>query len=189
MSCDKVFAIGASLGGYEAMEYIFKNLSESVQTPFVIVQHVHKSGNNLLTELLNDVGHFNVKWADEKEKILPKTVYIAPPNYHLLIEENFSLSLSADEPESFSRPSIDILFESLALAIGEKCTAILLTGANADGSKGLKYVYDFGGTAIVQNPLSAHCPIMPKAGYEKVPQAKVLTLDEIIHYIESKDNE
>ena len=120
-----------------------------------------------------------VKQADEKEKIVPAMIYIAPPNYHLLVEDDRTFSLSVDELVNFSRPSIDVLFESAADAYGKRLIGIILTGANSDGSNGLKKIKECGGMAIVQDPESSEADTMPRAAIKATKVDYVLPLEEI----------
>ena len=117
--------------------------------------------------------------AEDKEPIEPGVAYFAPPDYHLLVEDERRLSLSGEEPVLFSRPSIDILFESAADAYGDGLIAVVLTGANSDGAQGLKAVVEAGGVAIVQNPDGAYAAAMPEAAIAACPNARVLPLNEI----------
>jgi len=112
------------------------------------------------------------------------TVYFAPPDYHLLVETDKSLSLSSDEPVLFSRPSIDVLFESAADAYGFALIAIILTGANQDGAKGMHAVVEAGGIALVQSPDGAFASAMPEAAIATCPSARVMSLDAIAAYLQ-----
>lgn len=124
-----------------------------------------------------------VEEAEDKQSLEAGTIYFAPPDYHLLVETDRNLSLSSDEPVLFSRPSIDILFESAADAFGPDLIAIVLTGANRDGADGLAAVHNAGGTVIVQNPEGAHARAMPEAAIQSCPSALVLSLDAIAEYL------
>jgi two-component system chemotaxis response regulator CheB len=121
----------------------------------------------------------NIKEADEKENIQAGYVYFAPPNYHLLIENDKTFSLSTDEKVNYSRPSIDVLFESAANAYGPRLAAIILTGANNDGAEGLRRIKQKGGLVIVQDPQSAENSYMPAAALKAVKPDFVLSLVEI----------
>jgi two-component system chemotaxis response regulator CheB len=137
----------------------------------------------MLAELLQQKCQIIVYEAEDKEAICRGTAYIAPPDYHLLIESDKWLALSSDHPVLFSRPSIDVLFESAADAYGSALIGIILTGANADGAKGLSAVAAAGGTTIVQNPKSAFASVMPESALERTRNAQVMTLDEIAAYL------
>lgn len=171
--------IGASAGGMEALKKLLTVLPKSLAAPIVIVQHLSPHSDNYLTRRLDELCKIHVKEADEKEKIIAGTAYIAPPNYHLLIEQDKTLSLSADVKVNFSRPSIDVLFDSAAEVFRKGLIGIILTGANNDGSKGLKTIRNFGGLAIVQEPESAEVKAMPRAAIEAAGADFILTIDQI----------
>ncbi|HFB61383.1 MAG TPA: chemotaxis protein CheB, partial [Bacteroidetes bacterium] len=151
--------------------------------PLLIVQHTSPHSDNYMVRMLNELSAITVKEADEKEPIVPGTAYVAPPDYHLLVEEDFTLSLSVEEKVNYSRPSIDVLFETAADAYGPQLLGIVLTGANADGARGLAYIKKKGGFALVQQPEDAESPAMPRAAIEKAAPDKVLTLQEIISFL------
>ena len=159
----KAIVIGASYGGMEAIRTILTNLPNDLEIPILIVLHI---GNNkidtFLTQLNKKTG-FRIREAGEKEPIKSKTVYFAPPNYHLQVEDRFSLSLSTDEKVNFSRPAIDVLFETAAWVFRKELLGILLTGSNSDGAEGIKTIKQFGGTTIVENPETAFAKVMPNA--------------------------
>ena len=120
-----------------------------------------------------------MKEAEDKEPIRGGVAYVAPPNYHLLVEPDLCLSLSSDEPVLYSRPSIDVLFESAADAYGNSVAAVVLTGANSDGARGLRAVADAGGLTLVQNPESAEARAMPEAALALCPTARTLNLVQL----------
>ncbi len=132
-----------------------------------------------MAEFLNKKADLLVKEADEKEIIKKGTVYISPPNYHLLIEEDLTISLSTENKKNYSRPSIDILFESAAFAYGSSLIGVVLTGANNDGANGLLSIKNKGGYCIVQEPTEAESTAMPLAAIGKVSPHKVLKLEDI----------
>lgn len=175
----KAIVIGTSAGGFEALLKILKRLPKDFSLPIIIVQHLSPDSDNYMTRHLNSVCEIYIKEAEEKEKINKSCVYIAPPNYHLLIEENFTLSLSSEEKINFSRPSIDVLFETAAYAYKSDLIGIILTGANSDGSKGIKLIHDFNGLTIVQEPKTAYVDTMPLAAINETKIDYVLSLDEI----------
>jgi len=121
-----------------------------------------------------------VKEADEKEAIVPGTVYIAPPDYHMMVETDETISFSADEKVNYSRPSIDVLFEAAADTYGRQLVGIVLTGANNDGAAGLLAIKNAGGFTIVQEPEDAESPAMPIAAIQLAKPHSILSLDEII---------
>lgn len=155
--------IGSSAGGLTALSAIFSALPADFALPIVVVQHRAKGNRDLLEEVLGHKSPLRVEQASEKEKILPSRIYIAPPDYHLLIEEDMTFSLSSTEAVVHSRPSIDVLFESAALALGPRLIGIVLTGASSDGSRGLAAIRQAGGVTIAQDPREAEYPAMPQA--------------------------
>ena len=171
--------IGASAGGMDAIKTILMPLEEAFAASILIVQHVSPHSHGYMVNYLNGICHINIKEADEKEKILPGNVYIAPPNYHLLVEKDETLSLTVDPKVNYSRPAIDILFDSAAEIYQNELIGIILTGANSDGSKGLKRVKELGGLTIVQDPITAEADFMPKAAMEITEVDYILSLNEI----------
>lgn len=177
---ERAIVIGASAGGVQALLKLLPALPSSFPMPILIVMHVPPRKSNALVELYARQCLLAVKEAEDKEPLVPGTIYFAPPDYHLLIETSGALALSSDEPINHSRPAIDVLFESAADAFGPALTAIVLTGANHDGAAGLKAVADAGGVAIVQDPATAEIATMPAAALAACPAAQSLTLDQII---------
>jgi two-component system, chemotaxis family, protein-glutamate methylesterase/glutaminase len=175
--------IGASAGALEALSVILPALPAGFRLPLIVVVHVPPDKRSMLAELFQAKCQIPVREAEDKEPINPGTVYFAPSDYHLLVETEKSLSLSSDEPVLFSRPSIDVLFESAADAYGSALIAIILTGANQDGAKGMKAVVEAGGVALVQNPDGAFASAMPEAAIEMCPDARVMSLDAIATYL------
>ncbi|RJQ14772.1 MAG: hypothetical protein C4560_11750 [Nitrospiraceae bacterium] len=175
----EAIVIGSSAGGMRALTAILSSLAAGFTLPVIIVQHQQQSDYNYLAHLLNEKCPLTVKDAEEKESIRPGTVYIAPPGYHLMIENDRTFSLSMFEPVNFARPSIDVLFESAADVYGEKLIGIILTGANDDGSRGLKRVKELGGLAIVQDPATAEASSMPKAAIEATGVDQILPFERI----------
>jgi len=171
--------IGASLGGMEALRVILAALPQNFPVPILIVQHLSSRPDSFLAKYLNDLCQIGVKEADEKEKIISGNAYLAPPNYHLMIEQDGCLALSVDEKVNYSRPSIDVLFESAAYAYDEKLIGIILTGSNADGAIGLKCIKERGGLTIVQEPRTAEASSMPNAAIKTSKVDYVLPLCDI----------
>jgi len=175
----KAIAIGTSYGGLEAIKVILSKLPSKFNTPVFIVLHIGNNNINTFISLLNRDENLKVKEAEEKEIINPKTVYFAPPNYHLQVEDEFSLSLSTAEKVNFSRPSIDVLFETAAWTFKQNLLGILLTGSNSDGAEGLKTIKDYGGTTIIENPETAFAKTMPFSGLKTSTPDFILNLEEI----------
>jgi two-component system chemotaxis response regulator CheB len=153
--------------------------------PLLIVTHFPPDRESLLPSLLAPSCAITVKEAEDKEEIQPGIAYLAPPNYHLLVDPDFRLSLSSDEPVLYSRPSIDVLFESAADAYGSGLLGIVLTGANQDGARGLRTICDLGGRAWIQSAESAESPAMPLAALEACPEGSVLALEEMARTLRS----
>jgi two-component system, chemotaxis family, protein-glutamate methylesterase/glutaminase len=143
------------------------------------VLHISPDHPNCLVEVLRNRCRLAVKEAEDKEPLRAGFVYVAPPNYHVLLERDRSLSLSVDDKVHFSRPSIDVLFESAAQAYGKAAAGVLLTGANEDGAHGLAAVRAAGGTTFVQDPETASIRTMPEAALRLNPQHRVVPLLEI----------
>jgi two-component system chemotaxis response regulator CheB len=169
--------IGASAGAVEALLHLLPPLPADYPLALMIVVHLHPESDSTLVALLAARCQILVKEAEDKEPIRPGTVYLAPPNYHLLIEPDGRLSLSSEEPVLFSRPSIDVLFESAADAYGDAMTGVILTGANSDGAEGLRAICSAGGRAYVQLP--AEADTMPLAARASCPSARPLTLAQL----------
>lgn len=171
--------IGLSTGGLHALSVLLASLPEDFPLPVVVVQHREKgSDEDRLTWVLRQHGHLAVKEPEDKEVIRAGNVYLAPPDYHLLIEgDHFALSTEA--PLWYARPSVDILFESAANAYGKNVIGIVLTGANEDGAQGLATIRKRGGLAIVQDPKTAESPKMPEAAIAATKVDQILPLEEI----------
>jgi two-component system chemotaxis response regulator CheB len=179
----KAIAIGASAGALDALSIILPVLPRDFPLPIFLVVHLAPSRDSLLVELLRDKCLMDVQEVEDKEPIVPGTVFVAPPDYHMLVESDVHLSLSADEPVNYSRPSIDVLFESAADAYGAGLIGIILTGANDDGARGLRAIVQAGGTALVQCPEQSYAPAMPSAAIDSCPAARVLTIETIANYL------
>jgi two-component system chemotaxis response regulator CheB len=171
--------IGASAGAVPALLEILPALPAAYRLPVLIVVHVPPDRENALVALFAAKSRIAIKEAEDKEAIEPGVVYFAPSDYHLLVELDGTLSLSADGPINHSRPAIDALFETAADAYGEALAAFVLTGANDDGAAGLAAVCAAGGGAFVEDPAAAYSPIMPAAAVAACPNATVLTLAQI----------
>ena len=179
----RIVVMGASAGAIQALSQILPALPADFPLPILVVVHVPADRSNFLAPLFEAKCRLAVREADDKEPALAGTVYFAPPNYHLLLEADGSLSLSSDEPVQHSRPSIDVLFESAADAFGADVIGIVLTGANADGAAGLRSVAAAGGTALVEEPGSAFADAMPLAARKACPSATTMTLDGIAPFL------
>jgi two-component system, chemotaxis family, protein-glutamate methylesterase/glutaminase len=173
----ELVVIGTSAGGLEALRTLLRDLAPGFGLPILLVQHRSRD-SSALCELLQDCTSLRVQEAVDKQPLEPDGVYLAPPDYHVLVERDF-LSLTVDEPVAYSRPSIDVAFETAADAYGPQLIGVVLTGANRDGAQGLRRIADAGGLAIVQSAASAEVPVMPVAAALAVPRAEVLPLDAI----------
>jgi two-component system chemotaxis response regulator CheB len=175
MSADRghLVAIGASWGGLDTLRTILQRLPAELDAAVVVAQHrAPESHRTAFRDLLGAVTHLRVCEADDKDELEVGTVYIAAPDYHLLVEAG-TLALSTEGPQMFARPSIDILLETAAESFREGCIGVILTGSNDDGSVGLKRVVELGGTAIVQDPATATRTEMPAGAISAVPDARV----------------
>ena len=180
----KAVVIGTSAGALGALTELLPKLPHGYPLPVMVVVHLPPDKESILAELLSVKCQVKVKEAEDKEFIQPGTVYFAPPDYHLLVEKDQSLSLSSEEPVMFSRPSIDVLFEAAADAYGPGLIGIILTGANNDGATGLKAVTEAGGVALVQNPHESYAADMPQAALRACAVAHALSLEQIAEYLQ-----
>ncbi len=179
----QALVIGTSAGGLNALSILLSGLEPDFPVPVVIVQHMSRDSDNQTVTLLNRQTPLQVKEADEKEALVPGTVYLAAPNYHLMIDRNRTFSLSVDPKVNYSRPSIDVLFETAAEAYQEGLIAAVLTGANSDGTQGALKIVDLGGHLIAQDPDSAEAPAMPLSVIRHCPVVKILPIEEIAAYL------
>lgn len=175
--------IGASSGALDALLTLLPSLPPGYRLPIVIVVHLPADNKSAIVNLLRNKCEIDIKEAEDKEFIRGGAVYFAPPNYHLLIEQDKCFSLSVEEPVLCSRPSINVLFETAAEAYGKKLLGMILTGASSDGADGLRAIIDSGGTALIQNPDTAYTAIMPQAAIKKCPEAQILNLEQIVYYL------
>lgn len=179
----KAVVIGASFGGMEAIRNLLVKLPENFELPIIIVLHIGSNKINAYLSQLNHKINRKVKEAEEKEPISRETVYFAPPNYHLQIESDFTFSLSTDPKINFSRPSIDVLFETAAWTFKDKLIGVLLTGSNNDGAAGLFTIKKYGGITLVENPETAMASSMPQAALKLFKPDDVLDIEKIAEKI------
>ncbi|MEO8554578.1 MAG: chemotaxis protein CheB, partial [Kofleriaceae bacterium] len=163
-----LIVIGGAAGALEALLALVPLISEQCAAPIAIALHLGANQRNLVPELLRSAGRRPAFEAEDKQPLEPRTIYVAPPNYHLLIERSGTLALSVDEVVNFSRPSIDVLFESAADAFRNRVSGVLLSGANDDGARGLERIAALGGRAYVQAPASAAHATMPDAALRRL---------------------
>jgi len=175
--------VGSSAGGIRALGNLLAPLPNDFPLPIIVVQHLHPESESYLPKILATHCLLPVKQAEEREIIQAGSVYIAPPNYHLLIEEDRSFSLSLEPPVRYARPSVDVMFETAVYAYRDKLIGIILTGANDDGSYGVKKIKQMGGYVIVQDPRTAEAEAMPKAAIAATEVDKVLPIEQVGLYL------
>lgn len=173
-----LLVIGVSLGGIEALKTVLGGLGADFPVPVAVVQHRHRTSSDALVTLLQAHTSLRLCEPDDKEPMRPGTVYFAPAEYHLLAESGW-FELSIGEPVCHSRPSVDVLFESAADALGAGVLGVILTGANADGAAGARCIRDAGGCVVVQDAATAASPRMPEAAIQAGVTDHVVPLDEI----------
>ena len=178
----EIVVVGTSWGGLNALRTLVGALPGDFAVPLVLVQHRHRESNQLLATLLQERTPLRVCEVEDKAPIEPGRVYVAPADYHLLIDRG-TFSLSTDEPVRFSRPSINVTFQSAADSYAEHAIGIVLTGANADGAIGLRRIADRGGVAVVQDPATAESGTMPAAALKAVPTARAMKIEEIARFL------
>jgi two-component system chemotaxis response regulator CheB len=176
----KLVVIGASAGAVDALSALLPHLPASYRLPILIVVHLPAGRNSQLTSLFRAKCAMRVVEVEDQEPLVAGNIYFAPPDYHLLVESRTRLALSNDEPVQYSRPSIDVLFETAADVFGPQVAGIVLTGANADGAAGLRAIVAAGGSATVVRPGEPYSAAMPQAAIAANPGCRVLELDEIL---------
>ena len=175
----ELVVIGASWGGLRAVGAVLEGLGDESPAAIVVAQHRGPSSGERLVQLLQRQTALRVREAEDKDELVPASVYLAPPDYHTLIESDGTIALSTEEHVRHARPSIDVLFRSAAEAYRERCVGVVLTGANEDGADGLALIKTLGGVAIVQDPRTAERREMPSAAIEATNADVVLPLAEI----------
>lgn len=173
--------VGASLGGLTAIQEILRALPEETEVPIAIAQHRHRDSGAALADVLQQSTHIPVADAEDSEPIRGGRIYLAPPDYHLLVERT-CFRLSKEGPVHYSRPSIDVLFESAADSFGSRLVGIVLTGANDDGAAGSARIRQKQGRVFVQDPATAEAAAMPRAAV-KAGADRVLSLTEIARWL------
>ncbi len=175
----QIIVMGGSSGAMTVLAELLPDFPADFPVPIVIAVHLHPRQDNAHIERLTSQCALRVKEADEKESIQAGAIYLAPPNYHLLIENDRTFSLSIDERVNYARPSIDVLFETAAQVYGPQTIGVVLTGANNDGAGGLRLIKERGGLAIVQDPRTAESTFMPQAALEATSVDHMLSVPEI----------
>ena len=179
--------IGASSGGVEALSVLLPSLPARLRLPVFVVLHLPPDRPSLLADIFSRKCAVPVREAEDKQPVEGGTVYFAAPDYHLLLDVGPTLALSADEAVNYSRPSIDVLFESAMDIYGHRLLAMLLTGASHDGAAGIHAIRFAGGCAVVQRPDTAQAPLMPESALKRGPVDFVLTLEEIAALFQTFD--
>jgi len=190
----KAIVIGVSAGGLEALKEILPELPRDFPAPIIVVQHRHPFSDDSLEKAMDDICQIKIRQINDKTLLESGVAYFAPPNYHVMIEEDMTFSLTLDPPVNYSRPSIDILFESASDIFGKHLVGIILTGANKDGSQGLAMIQKRGGLIIVQDPETASVDAMPLAAIAATQVNYILRLEVIAEmliqlFIENKSGE
>jgi len=175
----RAVAIGCSAGGLDALSIVLPSLPATFPVPLVIVQHINPRAMSRLHLLLERKCAIDVREADEKITPQPGVAYFVPPNYHLLLELDGTFSLSVDERVNYSRPAIDVTFETAAELYGSALIGVVMTGASADGSRGLARIKALGGYTIVQDPKEAQSVVMPQSAIRAARPHAVLPLRDI----------
>ncbi|MCD6333224.1 MAG: chemotaxis protein CheB [Bacteroidales bacterium] len=171
--------IGASAGGLEALSVIIPSLHKEFPLPVLVVQHISRDSGLTFITYLDNISGVRVKEALDKESLQSGTVYFAPPDYHLMVESSSILTLSNEVPVNYSRPSIDVLFETASWVFGNRLIGVILTGASHDGAYGLACIAVRGGYCIIQDPATAFVPRMPGAALERVKPDSQLPVEKI----------
>jgi len=175
--------IGASAGGLAALQNICRNLDKTFSKPIVIVQHIHAHSDGFMAWHLNSISSLKVKEAEDKEKLENGVIYVAPANYHIMIDDNGMISLTTDERVNYSRPSIDVLFETASDVYQDQLVGVILTGANGDGTAGMNSIKQSGGITVIQDPQTAEVRTMPESVLRQVQIDQVLPLEKISEFL------
>jgi two-component system, chemotaxis family, protein-glutamate methylesterase/glutaminase len=179
--------IVGSQGSFNPLKEILNALPVNYSLAVIVATHRTPDTSGLITELLADHCLLPVTEVEDKDKIEAGHIYIAPSNYHLLLEKN-TLALSTDPPVNFARPSFDVLLQSAAMSYGYSIVCVILSGASNDGAVGASYIAESGGMVLIQEPGEAECPIMPQAVFDEVPLAKPMATQAICKSISRLDN-
>jgi two-component system chemotaxis response regulator CheB len=171
--------IGTSAGGVDALTRILPSLPATMRAAILVVIHIPRERPSLLPEIFRHKCAMRIEEAVDKADVQRGCIYFAPPDYHMLVDHGPQIVLSVDDMVQFSRPSIDVLFESAADVYGENLLGILLTGGNEDGASGLAYIAQCGGTTVLQDPVEAEASTMPQGALKLMTPSHVMRLDEI----------
>ena len=179
----ELIVVGGSAGALEFVMRLSSELPPSLELPVVVVLHLPRAHPSRLADLLTHSASRPVREARDKDPLMPFDIFVGPPDYHLLIERGPSLALSLDEPVNYSRPAIDVLFESAADVLGSRVLGILLSGANRDGARGLAAIAKAGGEVVVLDPAEAPSRVMPETALDEVPSALRLGIEGIVDHV------
>jgi two-component system chemotaxis response regulator CheB len=179
----KLLVIGGSAGSLDVLLQLLPQLQKGWPLAMIIVLHRKSDNDSVLPELLSAKTVLPVKDAEEKDMLLPGHIYVAPPDYHLLIEPDTSLTLDASEKVHYSRPSIDVTFMSAAEVFRDRLYCLLLSGANVDGAEGLQTVRELGGFTAVQDPAEAEVPFMPRHAINTAGVKEVFRMEEMVSFV------
>ena len=163
--------VGGSAGGFAALRRLLPHLGKTLCVPVFVVQHIRADADDVMVRHLDSICPVRVKEAEDKEVAEPGTVYLAPPDYHLMLEPDGSLALSQEDRVHHSRPAIDVLFSTASEVHGKGLLGVVLTGGSRDGADGLWRIHECGGLCVVEDPETADVATMPKMALEKVPSA------------------
>ncbi|MEO8217391.1 MAG: chemotaxis protein CheB [Acidobacteriota bacterium] len=177
-----LIVVGCSLGGLQALQVILKGLPAGFQIPIAVAQHRHPKSSEVLAQHLQRSSTLEISDAEDLQPIESGHIYLAPANYHLVVDRG-SLRLSVDDAVQYSRPSIDVLFDSAADSYRQRAVGVVLTGANTDGANGARRIREHGGLILVQDPKEAEAPVMPEAAIAATTPSAVLTLVQITEYL------
>ena len=175
--------IGGSAGSLDVLLKLLPSLDIDLAFPILIIIHRKNGADSLLPELLSGRTRLTVKEAEEKEPLLPGVIYIAPSDYHVLVELDHTISLDYSEKINYSRPAIDVSFQTAAEVFQDRLACVLLSGSNADGVDGLKYVKQWGGLTVIQNPDNAQVAYMPAQAKLHVEIDKILNAEDMGEFI------
>lgn len=179
---DRCCVVGGSAGGLNALRQIYNTIHQNLSCAIVIILHLHKSMHEIEYNYCLSARH-EISEVVDKQPLCPSVSYIAPADYHVLVERDKNLALTSDEAVNFSRPAIDVTLRSAAKVFGPNLLAVVLTGANSDGALGAREVAKNGGQVIVQDPDEAEFSEMPRAALAQVQSARVLRLDALAQEI------
>lgn len=181
----RLIVIGGSWGGIQASIEILKDIPPDYNIPIILILHRLRNSDSGMQHIFAKKIKLETREIEEKEPVKPGILYLAPANYHVLLEHDFTFSLDSSEPENYSRPSIDVTFKDAAKVAGSHTAGIILSGASGDGSKGLQSIAVKGGIPIVQHPDQAEVDTMPRAAIDIVPDCRIFTIENIKAFLKS----